>query len=134
MKLPTVGLLIIHNRKLLLAYSKNKQCFYVPGGKIDDDETNLKALCREIFEEMNVLIEEHQLKYYTHVTAPAYGEKNGTVMEQDCFFLQGDITPAPSAEIEELKYFSFSDYLSEASRAPGVVMILQQLRAEDYID
>jgi 8-oxo-dGTP pyrophosphatase MutT (NUDIX family) len=134
MKLPTAGLLVIQNRKLLLAYSRNKQCFYLPGGKIDEGETAAKALCREIGEEMNVTIDEHELKYHTHITAPAYGEENGIMMEQDCFFLHRSITPRASAEIGELKYFSLNDYLSETNRAPGAVMILEKLKAEGFVD
>ena len=134
MKLPTAGLLIIQNRKLLLAYSRNKQCFYLPGGKIDEGETPAKALCREIAEEMNVTIDEHELKYHTHITAPAYGEENGIIMEQDCFFLYRSITPQASAEIGELKYFSLSDYLSETNRALGALMILEGLQKEGLID
>jgi 8-oxo-dGTP pyrophosphatase MutT (NUDIX family) len=112
MKLPTAGLLFIKNRKLLLAYSRNKQCFYLPGGKIDIGETATKALCREINEEMNVIIDEHELKYYTHITTPAYRE-NGIIMEQGCFFLHHNITPQPSSEISKLKYFSLDDYLEQ---------------------
>ena len=134
MKLPTVGLLIIENRKLLLAYSRNKKCFYLPGGKIDEGETPAQALCREIEEEMNVFIDEHELKYHTHITAPAYGEENGIMMEQDCFFLERNIQPQASAEIGELKYFSLNEYLSEVNKAPGAVMILKQLKNEGYID
>ena len=134
MKLPTAGLLIVQNRKLLLAFSKNKNCFYLPGGKIDEGETAAKALCREIAEEMNVTIGEHELKYYTHITAPAYGEENGIIMEQDCFFLHRNITPQASAEIGELKYFSLNDYLSETNRAPGAVMILERLQKDGLID
>ena len=134
MKLPTAGLLIIQNRKLLLAFSRNKQCFYLPGGKIDTGETAAKALRREIAEEMNVTIGEHELKYYTHITAPAYGEENGIIMEQDCFFLHRSITPQASGEIGELKYFSLTDYLSETNRAPGAVMILELLQKDGLID
>ncbi|HEV8508514.1 MAG TPA: NUDIX domain-containing protein [Chitinophagaceae bacterium] len=134
MKLPTVGLLIIQNRKLLLAYSRNKKCFYLPGGKIDDGETAASALCREISEEMNVVIDEHELTYHTHITAPAYGEENGIIMEQDCFFLHRNITPQASAEIGELKFFSLQDYLLETNRAPGAVMILQLLQKDGLID
>jgi 8-oxo-dGTP pyrophosphatase MutT (NUDIX family) len=134
MKLPTAGLLIIENRKLLFAYSKNKKCFYLPGGKIDADETAAKALCREIAEEMNVAIDENEIKYYTHISAPAYGEENGIIMEQDCFFLHRDIAPRASSEIGELKFFALADYLTETNRAPGAVMILRQLKAEGYID
>jgi ADP-ribose pyrophosphatase YjhB (NUDIX family) len=134
MKLPTVGLLVTQNRKLLLAYSRNKKCFYLPGGKIDHGETPQKALCREIEEEMNIIIDEHELKYHTHVTAPAYGEENGIIMEQDCFFLHRNIEPQASAEIGELKYFSLAEYLCEQNKAPGAVMILEQLKAEGFID
>jgi ADP-ribose pyrophosphatase YjhB (NUDIX family) len=134
MKLPTVGLLVIENRKLLLAFSRNKQCFYLPGGKIDINETATKALCREITEEMNVSIHEQDLKYYTHVSAPAYGEENGTIMEQDCFLLQANITARASAEIGELRYFSLAEYLTEANQAPGAVMVLEQLKTDGYID
>jgi len=134
MKLPTAGLLMIQNRRLLLAYSRNKKCFYLPGGKIDEGETAAMALCREIAEEMNVTIDEHELKYHTHITAPAYGEENGIIMEQDCFFLHRSITPKASAEIGELKYFSLDDYLSQSNRAPGAVMILECLRREGLID
>jgi 8-oxo-dGTP pyrophosphatase MutT (NUDIX family) len=67
-QLPTAGLLIVQNRKLLLAYSRNKQCFYLPGGKIDKGETAALALCREIAEEMNVAISEHvvEIPYAYH--------------------------------------------------------------------
>ncbi len=85
MQLVTAGLLVIRDRKLLLAFSKNKQCFYLPGGKVDAGETPIAALCREVAEELNVSLEESDLQYYMHVTAPAYGETNGVIMEQDCF-------------------------------------------------
>jgi len=133
MKLATAGLLVIQGRKLLLAYSRNKSCFYLPGGKIDEGETSAAALCREIAEEMNVKIEEHELDYYTHISAPAFGEENGTMMEQDCFFLRRDIIPQASAEIGELKYFTLKEYLSQANQAPGAVKILQKLQNEGLI-
>jgi 8-oxo-dGTP pyrophosphatase MutT (NUDIX family) len=134
MKLATAGLLIIQERKLLLAYSKNKSCFYLPGGKVDNHETAAQALCREISEELNVSIEENELTYYTHITAPAYGEENGTIMEQECFLLERSVSPAASAEVSELKYFSLDEYLCQSNQAPGAVMILAHLQANGLID
>ena len=134
MRLATAGLLIIQNRKLLLAYSKNKKCFYLPGGKIDKDETAVQGLCREIEEELNLPLTEDELIYYTHVTAPAYGENNGVIMEQDCFLLNKNAEPVASAEIGELKYFSLEEYLLQPNTAPGAVRVLEILKEDNLID
>ncbi|HEY2721375.1 MAG TPA: NUDIX domain-containing protein [Chitinophagaceae bacterium] len=134
MKLQTAGLLVIHNRRLLLAYSRNKQCFYLPGGKIDPGETASQALCREVAEEMNVIIHEEELRYHTHISAPAYGEEDGVIMEQECFFLQVNVQPQAAAEIGELKYFTVGEYMEQTNHAPGAILILEQLKKEGHID
>ena len=132
--LPTVGLLLVKERKLLLAFSNNKQCFYLPGGKIDAGETPTQALCREINEELNIDLAEKDLEYYTHISAPAYGEQSGIIMEQDCFFVHKAVVPSASAEIGQLGWFTLASYLQQPNRAPGAVMILEQLKADDWID
>jgi 8-oxo-dGTP pyrophosphatase MutT (NUDIX family) len=124
---------VIKNKKLLLAYSKNKHCFYLPGGKVNNGETAEKALCREIAEELNVQLAEAELEFYVHISAPAYGEKTGIVMEQDCFLIRHEIDPVAAAEIGELRYFSLQDYLLQPATAPGAVMILRQLTAAGLI-
>ena len=134
MQLKTVGLLSIKDRKLLLAYSRNKQCFYLPGGKIDVDETALSSLRREIMEELNIVLEEADLEFYTHISAPAYGEEAGIQMEQDCFLVLRPIEPIPSAEISSLQYFTLQDYLLEPRQAPGAIMILEILKEKGEID
>ena len=133
-KLHTAGLLIIQDRKLLLAYSKNKKCFYLPGGKIDEHESAEEALCREIAEELNVELQVSDLQYYTHISAPAFGETNGVIMEQECFFVNRMINPEAAAEIGELKYFSLNEYLREKHTAPGAIMILEKLNGNGYIE
>jgi 8-oxo-dGTP pyrophosphatase MutT (NUDIX family) len=132
--LKTVGLLSVQQRKLLLAYSRNKQCFYLPGGKVDAGESETEALCREIAEELNVNMTEQELVYYTHITAPAFGEKEGVIMEQDCYWLHRDIIPAPAAEIGEVRFFSVADYSMQEAQAPGVIAILNKLKREGFID
>lgn len=133
-QLYTAGLLVIKDRKLLLAYSNNKQCFYLPGGKIDEGETPEQSLCREIAEELNVTLNETELEYYTHISAPAFGEKDGIIMEQDCFFVKKTISPEASAEIGELRYFTTEEYKQQVNIAPGALMILEQLKTIDLID
>ncbi len=135
MQLLTVGLLFIQNRKLLLAFSKNKQCFYLPGGKIGKEETAVEALCREIKEELNINLAKEKLRFYTHISAPAFGEATDLQMEQDCFLTKElHLIPVPAAEIEAIRYFTLAEYLREKNQAPGAVMILQQLQQENRID
>ena len=130
----TAGLVVIKNRKLLLAFSNNKQAFYLPGGKIDAAETAVEGLIREIREELNVELDESGLQYYTHITAPAFGEKTGIIMEQDCFLYDLQETAEPNAEIGMLEYFDMAAYSLQPQQAPGVVMILEKLKTEGKID
>ncbi|MBW8682902.1 NUDIX hydrolase [Chitinophaga rhizophila] len=132
--LKTVGLLIVRDKKLLLAYSRNKQCFYLPGGKVDEGETEKEALCREIAEELNVEVTADELEYYTHISAPAFGEQQGVIMEQDCYWLHRDVTPRPAAEIGAIHFFSSDDYSRQEAQAPGVIAILNQLKADGFVD
>lgn len=134
MQLPTAGLLAIRDRKLLLAYSTNKNCFYLPGGKVDVNETSAQALCREIQEELNVPLHETDLDYYTHISAPAYGEMNGTIIEQDCFLVNKPVEPIASTEIAELRYFTLNEYLEQPQTAPGAVRILEILKENNLVD
>ncbi|HEU5164835.1 MAG TPA: NUDIX domain-containing protein [Chitinophagaceae bacterium] len=132
--IPCAALLTLKDRKLLLAYSKNKKCFYLPGGKIDAGESAKQALCREIEEELNFTLDENELEYYTHITAPAYGEANGETIEQDCFFIKKIVEPKASSEIGELKYFTLNEYLAQPQTAPGAVRILEILKDDNLVD
>jgi 8-oxo-dGTP pyrophosphatase MutT (NUDIX family) len=134
MQLPCAGLLIIRDRKLLLAFSKNKACFYLPGGKIDQGESSKTALCREIREELGISLEEDDVEFYTHISAPAFGEQNGVIMEQDCFFIHRPVTPVAAAEIGDIGYFTLGHYLNEIKQAPGALQVLKKLKADNLID
>lgn len=125
--LPTAGLVVVKSNQLLLAYSKNKQAFYLPGGKVDAGETATEALIREINEELNLHIHPSELSYFMHITAPAFGENGNTIMEQDCFWYELEAKPIPGAEIGEVRFFSYEDYLKEKHLVPGVIILFEEL-------
>jgi len=132
--LTTAGLIVIKDRKLLLAFSNNKQAFYLPGGKADQGESTENALQREVSEELNVTLDPERIRFYTHITAPAFGELNGIIMEQDCFLYDLHQQPTASAEIGDLRYFNTHSYRDQPQQVPGVVMVMHQLQADGLID
>lgn len=125
--LPTVGLLVIRNNKLLLAYSKNKKAWYLPGGKIDKGESAVNALQREIQEELNVTLNPQKLKYYCHISAPAYGEIPAVVMEQDCFLYEINEEIQAGNEIADVKLFNLEMYKKESVQVIGVLEVFEWL-------
>ena len=129
----TAGLITLKDNKLLLAYSNNKKAWYLPGGKVDQGENSLQSLKREIEEELMIALDPERLRFYCHITAPAYGEIPVVIMEQDCFIydLQEDIKP--SNEIGEVRYFSRAEYLKEQFQVVGVLMVFDQLEADHLV-
>ncbi|UZJ62949.1 NUDIX domain-containing protein [Sphingobacterium sp. KU25419] len=129
----TAGLITLKDNKLLLAYSNNKKAWYLPGGKVDQGEDSLQSLKREIKEELMIVLNTERLRFYCHITAPAYGEIPVVIMEQDCFIydLQEEINP--SNEIGDVRYFSRAEYLKEQFQVVGVLMVFDQLEADHLI-
>lgn len=131
--LPTVGLVVLQDNKLLLAYSNNKQAWYLPGGKLDDGETPVEALLREVEEELNLKMAAEELSFYAHITAPAFGEELHVQMEQDCYLYDLKEAVRPGNEIGGVQFFDYSSYQLEAAQVPGVIQLFQKLRADKLI-
>lgn len=131
--LPTAGLIVVRGNKLLLAYSKNKKAWYLPGGKIEDGESSLDTLQREIFEELTIKLNSERLKYYCHITAPAYGELPHIIMEQDCFLYELNEKIEPKNEIDEVKFFDSEMYQSEPAQVPGVLKVFDKLTKDKVL-
>lgn len=80
----TVALIHIKGKKLLLVRPKSKKIFYMPGGKLDAGEDNLKTLVREIKEEVNVEINPKSVDFYGVFEAQAYGKDKGVIVRVHC--------------------------------------------------
>lgn len=131
--LATAGLVVVKNNKLLLAYSRNKEAWYLPGGKVDEGETAQEALIREIVEELNIVLDINRLNYYCHTTAPAFGEAQNVVMEQECFIYTLLEEVEPSHEIAAVKYFDLKTYKLEPQQVPGVLHIFSELKKDGLL-
>ncbi|MBS1642917.1 MAG: NUDIX domain-containing protein [Bacteroidetes bacterium] len=131
--LHTSGLVLINKNKVLLALSKNKNAFYLPGGKVNKNENTKQALIREIEEELSCVLKDDKLKFYKHITAPAFGENANIIMEQDCFFYNEELNIVPSAEIEKTEWFSKAEYLLQKNIAPGVIKLFELLEEDKLL-
>jgi 8-oxo-dGTP pyrophosphatase MutT (NUDIX family) len=131
--LHTAGLVVIKEGKLLLAFSGNKNAWYLPGGKIDSGETSLQAIQREIKEELNIQMNPDLLEFYCHITAPAYGENKNILMEQDCFIYDLTEEIVASNEIDEVGYFDLETYLKEPAQVPGVLTLFSRLEKDGLV-
>lgn len=127
------ALLVVHEGKLLLAFSQRKNAWYLPGGKIDPGESAEDALVREIREELNCNLQSDQLGWFMEVVAPAFGEPPGYYIRQQCFFYHGDLHPEASGEISALRFFAREGYLRERVQVTGVLMVLDELKKEGYL-
>ncbi|MCF3109074.1 NUDIX domain-containing protein [Niabella sp. CC-SYL272] len=132
-QLSTAGLVVISEGKLLLAYSKNKHAWYLPGGKIEAGETPVHSLIREIKEELNLDIQPAELTYYGHITAPAYGEAANILMEQECFLYQVAAPIEPGSEIDAVAYFDEPSYKQQPAQVPGVLQLFERLKQDQLI-
>ncbi|BCN87481.1 NUDIX hydrolase [Staphylococcus argenteus] len=58
--------------KILLVQVRHREKYYFPGGKIEEGETQVHALLREIQEELNLTLTENDIEYVGTIVGPAY--------------------------------------------------------------
>lgn len=99
----------IKDNSILLAKSKGKDKYYIPGGKREVSETDEQALTREIHEELSVSIDTKTLKFIGIFEAQAHGQPEGVFVKMTCY--SGDYFGELNAnsEIEALKWFKYSE-------------------------
>jgi len=112
--------LYIKDGKLLLARSKDKALFYIPGGKREEGESDTEALVREIKEEVSVNLVLNSIKYAGTFTALADGKDN-VMVKLTCYFADYEGELSPDAEIEQVEFISYHDK-SQCSVASIAVM------------
>jgi 8-oxo-dGTP pyrophosphatase MutT (NUDIX family) len=59
----TAGLVVVQERKLPLAFSRNKQAWYLPGGKKEPGENDQQTLVREVQEELGMVFQPEELRF-----------------------------------------------------------------------
>ena len=113
----TVAWVRLENGRILCARPRDKDVFYIPGGKREGTETDLQTLLREIAEELTVTLLSGTA---VHVGTYQAAEPDGPVVRMSCYTAEYTGTLAASSEIDELAWFCYAD----RPRVPPVDQLL----------
>lgn len=121
----------IKHKRLLSARSKNKELFYIPGGKREFGESDSQALIREVQEELAVQLTPASLQLYGVFSAQAHGQAEGVVVQMTCY--TGDYSGEvhASSEIAELAWLGMNDK-NKTSLVDHIIM--DKLHSDGLID
>lgn len=86
--------------RLLLVRKRGTHWFMQAGGKVEQDETALSALRRELNEEIGFSLKVGEVRHLGLFSAPAANEPD-CLVEADIFHVRMGQPPAIAAEIEE---------------------------------
>ena len=128
-----VALAVFKDKKILqVRTSKNDHVFYAPGGKIEEGETDIECLKREIREELDANIDDKSVSFLHEFTGPAHG-KPGTLL--NIKFYQGNLIgePKPTSEIVEIGFFDSESDLKHISEI-GRTQFFPWLKKHGYIN
>lgn len=99
----------LKDKTILMTKSYGKEIFYIPGGKRENGETDEQALLREVYEELNVLINERTLEYIGVFEAQAHGQPEGVTVKMTCYSGEYSGQLRTSSEIESIEWYNYSD-------------------------
>lgn len=99
--------IITNNRhEILLVRKKNSSFFMQAGGKIEQGETAVQALTRELQEELQLTIKAEQSHYVGEYLVPAANEINYYIKASLFTIFITDTHFLPQAELEEVSWYS----------------------------
>lgn len=100
------GGVILRDRKFLVTRSTGKDFFIAPGGKLENSESPVQALKRELNEEIKINIDTTTLENLGTFHAQAAG-KDGVLLEMYVFKVNDyNGEPTPSSEVEEIMWIN----------------------------
>lgn len=115
-----VALICLQEGRILVARSKGKDRFYIPGGKREGAESDRETLVREVREELSADIVGPSVAFLGEFAAQAHGHPEGVQVRMRCYVadLAGDIRA--DNEIAEVAWFAH-DRREDVSFVDGLV-------------
>jgi 8-oxo-dGTP diphosphatase len=122
---------LVRDRRVLMVTARDREVYYMPGGKIDVGESAAEAATREAREEVALDLDPGALDELFEVVVQAHGEPDGRLVRMRVFRAETDAAPAPSAEVGTLHWVTTAD----TGRCPSAgAEVLRRLAASGVID
>ena len=122
---------LVRERRVLMVTARDRDVYYMPGGKIDDGESAVEAAAREAREEVALDLRPDELYELFEVVVQAHGEPDGRLVRMRVFRAETDASPAASAEVGSLHWVTTAD----THRCPPAgAEVLRRLAASGVID
>lgn len=100
-----IALAVFKDKKLLQVRSfKQKEVFFTLGGKLEEGESEMECLIREVKEEVGCEVDQSSLQYLTTFQDIAH-DKVGEMVNIKVYTGKLIGTPKPASEIAEIGYF-----------------------------
>lgn len=104
-----VAWLRLEGGRILSTRSRGKDVWYLPGGKREPGETDVRTLVREIGEELAVTVAPESAVHVGTFEAQAHGHAAGVLVRMTCYSADYEGTLTPSSEVEELAWLTYAD-------------------------
>jgi ADP-ribose pyrophosphatase YjhB (NUDIX family) len=116
----------VEDGRILSTRSHGKDVHYIPGGKREPGESDLRTLLREIREELTVAVLPETVRPFGVYRAQAHGHPDGVLVRMACYTGDYTGTLAPSAEVAEVVWLTYQD---RERVSPCDQLIFDDLRA-----
>ncbi|WP_414056066.1 NUDIX hydrolase [Macrococcus equi] len=123
------NLVDIRDNKILLVKVRDNQKYYLPGGKIEEGESDIQSLIREMEEELSVRLLKDKLAYLDTIVGPAYPDTQFEV-ELRCYTYEGLGDFKKSNEITDVKYIEMD---KSEMIAPAVNLLIEKIHQKSSI-
>ncbi|MDS3979645.1 NUDIX domain-containing protein [Staphylococcus capitis] len=123
-------LIKIKNKKIFLVRTHDNKKYYLPGGKIEENETVDEAILRELKEELSLNVTGDEVVFWKTIQGAAYPDTNKKVL-LNCFFLKNStFNYTIKNEINHAKFVSIYD---KETMAPAVINVVKALEEDNYV-